>query len=176
MDIKKEITNWAEITSDMCELWTSEQILSVYNEDNEYSEVSFNYIVNGKKERNQSKIFDRLKELPGQQWCVYEFEPVINDNFAARKIAICEWITDNKGHLKNFLNKIITVQRKDDSMRNVMIMFDRATEKYAFVNLTTLHVCKCRFNTPEDALNDLKNNTKINAYYIDGVKYIPEIK
>lgn len=39
----------------------------------------------------------------------------------------------------------------------VAIMFDRNTEKYCFVNLTKGHVCKCRFNSYEEAIQDLEN-------------------
>lgn len=43
------------------------------------------------------------------------------------------------------------VIRKDKSVRIVHIMHDEATDKYAFVNLTSNHICKCRFNSYEEA-------------------------
>lgn len=69
--------------------------------------------------------------------------------------------TDN-----DFLNKVLVVNRTDGSVREVIIMFDRASGKYAFVNMTTFHVCKCRFDTPEDAMRDLDNNANVVSYHI----------
>lgn len=43
----------------------------------------------------------------------------------------------------------------------VTIMFDRNTEKYCFVNLTKGHVCKCRFNSYEEAIQDLENEISL---------------
>lgn len=43
----------------------------------------------------------------------------------------------------------------------VAIMFDRNTEKYCFVNLTKGHVCKCRFNSYEEAIQDLENEISL---------------
>lgn len=57
------------------------------------------------------------------------------------------------------------VIRSDGSKRIVGIMIDRATNKYCFVNLTTGHVCSCRFDTFEDALNDMDINEKVSAYF-----------
>lgn len=57
------------------------------------------------------------------------------------------------------------VNRCDGSKRIVRIMFDRATNKYCFVNLTTGHVCACRFDTYEEALNDMDKNEKVVTYF-----------
>lgn len=43
----------------------------------------------------------------------------------------------------------------------VAIMFDRNTEKYCFVNLTKGHVCKCSFNSYEEAIQDLENEISL---------------
>lgn len=43
----------------------------------------------------------------------------------------------------------------------VVIMFDRNSEKYCFVNLTKGHVCKCRFNSYEEAIQDLENEISL---------------
>lgn len=43
----------------------------------------------------------------------------------------------------------------------VAIMFDRNSEKYCFVNLTKGHVCKCRFNSYEEAIQDLENEISL---------------
>ena len=60
----------------------------------------------------------------------------------------------------------ILVTRKDGSTREVEIMYDRHTEKYCFVNLTSHHVCKCRFDSPSDALQDLDNDNFVDHYDI----------
>lgn len=56
------------------------------------------------------------------------------------------------------------VVRKDGTKRVVAIMPDRATGKYCFVNLTTCHVCSCRFNTEEEAINDMDHNENVESY------------
>lgn len=53
---------------------------------------------------------------------------------------------------------MIEVTRKDGSKRKIMIMKDRFTDKWCFVNLTSNHVCKCRFDSYTDALKDLYND------------------
>lgn len=57
------------------------------------------------------------------------------------------------------------VTRYDGSKRIVSIVVDRATNKYCFVNLTTGHVCACRFDTYDEALNDMDKNEKVQTYY-----------
>lgn len=59
---------------------------------------------------------------------------------------------------------MIKVIRKDKSERIVEIMFDRLTEKYCFVNLTSNHVCKCRFDSYEEALKDLDNDDFVESW------------
>lgn len=46
----------------------------------------------------------------------------------------------------------------------VEIMYDRNTNKYCFVNLSSHHVCSCRFNTVEEAFNDLNNREDVVSY------------
>ena len=46
----------------------------------------------------------------------------------------------------------------------VEIMYDRNTDKYCFVNLSSHHVCGCRFNTIEEAFNDLNNREDVISY------------
>ena len=58
----------------------------------------------------------------------------------------------------------ILVIRKDKSVRIVRIMHDEATDKYAFVNLTSNHICKCRFNSYEEALEDLQSNKDVESF------------
>lgn len=38
----------------------------------------------------------------------------------------------------------------------VLLLLDKKTNKYAFVNVSKGHVCECRFNTQNEAMNDLK--------------------
>ena len=59
---------------------------------------------------------------------------------------------------EKYLNKRIIVTRKDGSQREVEIMLDESTGKYAYVNLTSHHVCPCRFNTITEAVNDMRTN------------------
>ena len=65
---------------------------------------------------------------------------------------------------------IIDVYRKDGSIRKVSIMKDRNTGKFCFVNLTSSHVCKCRFETFEDAIADLKMREEVEHFDIHYVK------
>lgn len=65
---------------------------------------------------------------------------------------------------------IIDVYRKDGSIRKVSIMKDRNTGKFCFVNLTSLHVCKCRFETFEDAIADLKMREEVEHFDIHYIK------
>ena len=59
---------------------------------------------------------------------------------------------------------MIRVVRKDGSERDVEIMYDRYSNKYCFVNLTSKHVCKCRFDSIEDALADLNNDSFVESW------------
>ena len=64
---------------------------------------------------------------------------------------------------------MIQVIRKDGSKRIVDIMFDRNTNKYCFVNFTSKHVCKCRFNTYEEAIEDLNKDEFVQSWSIMAV-------
>ena len=48
----------------------------------------------------------------------------------------------------------------------VMLCQDRTTEKWCFVNLTTEHVCSCRFDTIDDALADMKKREDIESFSV----------
>ena len=65
---------------------------------------------------------------------------------------------------------IIDVYRKDGSVRKVSIMKDRNTGKFCFVNFTSSHVCKCRFETFEDAIADLKMREEVEHFDIHYIK------
>lgn len=42
----------------------------------------------------------------------------------------------------------------------VSIMKRKENNKYSFVNLTKSHICKCQFNSIEEALNDMDTYIK----------------
>ena len=65
---------------------------------------------------------------------------------------------------------IIDVYRKDGSIRKVSIMKDRNTGKFCFVNLTSSHVCKCRFDTFGDAIEDLMTREEVEYFDIHYAK------
>lgn len=56
----------------------------------------------------------------------------------------------------------ILVTKPDNTKRIVKILFDRKLEGYRFVNLTEghEHICKCVFNSEEEAIKDLEDHIK----------------
>ena len=46
----------------------------------------------------------------------------------------------------------------------VLLCQDRATEKWCYVNLTTEHVCACRFYTIDDAIADMKKREDVESF------------
>ena len=72
-------------------------------------------------------------------------------------------------NIENFKNNFLYVSRTDGSERNVYIMFDRYHNKFCFVNLTTMYVHKCRFDTFDEAIEDLKQRSNVKKIEI---KYI----
>lgn len=52
------------------------------------------------------------------------------------------------------------------SVRDVEIMFDRNTGKYCFVNLTSGHVCKCRFDSQEETMLDLLKDNFVKSFEV----------
>ena len=46
----------------------------------------------------------------------------------------------------------------------VMLCQDRATKKWCFVNLTTEHVCACRFDTIDDAIADMRKREDVESF------------
>lgn len=60
----------------------------------------------------------------------------------------------------------IKVTRKDESVRDVEIMFDRNTGKYCFVNLTSGHVCKRRFDSQEETMLDLLKDNFVKSFEV----------
>lgn len=58
----------------------------------------------------------------------------------------------------------IKVNRRNRPDCVVMICKDRATKKWCYVNLTTEHVCACRFDTIDDALADMKKREDVESF------------
>ena len=55
----------------------------------------------------------------------------------------------------------IKVNRRNRPDCIVMLCKDRATDKWCYVNLSTEHVCACRFDTIDDALADMKKREDV---------------
>ena len=48
----------------------------------------------------------------------------------------------------------------------VMLCQDRAAEKWCYVNLSTEHVCVCRFDTIDDAIADMKKIEDVESFSV----------
>ena len=48
----------------------------------------------------------------------------------------------------------------------VLLCQDRTTEKWCFVNLSTEHVCSCRFDTIDDAFADMKKREDVESFSV----------
>ena len=48
----------------------------------------------------------------------------------------------------------------------VMLCQDRATEKWCYVNLTSEHVCACRFDTIDDAIADMEKREDVVGFSV----------
>ena len=60
----------------------------------------------------------------------------------------------------------IKVNRRNRPDCIVLLCQDRNTEKWCFVNLTTEHVCACRFATIDDALADMKKREEVESFSV----------
>ena len=60
----------------------------------------------------------------------------------------------------------IKVIRRNSPDCIVMICKDRATKKWCFVNLSTEHVCTCRFDTIDDALADMRKREDVESFSV----------
>ena len=58
----------------------------------------------------------------------------------------------------------IKVNRRNRPDCIVMLCQDRATNKWCYVNLSTEHVCSCRFDTIDDALADMRKREDVESY------------
>ena len=58
----------------------------------------------------------------------------------------------------------IKVNRRNRPDCIVMICKDRAAKKWCYVNLSTEHVCSCRFDTIDDAFADMKKREDVESF------------
>jgi len=50
---------------------------------------------------------------------------------------------------------------RTDGIVEVMILRNKNDNTYSYINLTKGHICPCRFNTIDEALDDLKTYPKV---------------
>ena len=63
--------------------------------------------------------------------------------------------------------KIINIYRKPPKQDfEVLLCKDRTTNKWCYVNLTSKHVCSCRFDSIEEAMSDLNNRQEVISYKV----------
>lgn len=122
--------------------------------------VVFYIDVRSWSERLKHIISKRIEQAP--VWLMIDDSRIINRALVTN-ISEFEQLSTQINHLvhqldEKYLNERILVTRKDGSVREVEIMLDKSTGKYAFVNLTTHHVCPCRFDTITDAVDDMRND------------------
>jgi len=55
------------------------------------------------------------------------------------------------------------VEREDDNIE-VLLLPHKDGSGYSYINTTKGHICPCKFNTIEEALDDMKNNPKVIRY------------
>ena len=67
----------------------------------------------------------------------------------------------------------IKVNRRNRPDCIVMLGQDRATEKWCYVNLSTEHVCTCRFDTIDDALADMKKRAEVASFSVINNPFAP---
>ena len=60
----------------------------------------------------------------------------------------------------------IKVNRRNRPDCIVLLCQDRATEKWCYVNLSTEHVCACRFDTIDDALADMRKREDVERFSV----------
>lgn len=56
----------------------------------------------------------------------------------------------------------VTCRKRPDCI--VMLCKDRATDKWCYVNLSTEHVCACRFDTIDDAIADMRKREDVESF------------
>ena len=60
----------------------------------------------------------------------------------------------------------IKVNRRNRPDCIVMLCQDRTTKNWCFVNLSTEHVCACRFDTIDDAFADMRKREDVESYSV----------
>lgn len=50
---------------------------------------------------------------------------------------------------------------RTDGIIEVIILRNKSDNTYSYINLTKGHICPCRFNTIDEALDDLKTYPKV---------------
>ena len=60
--------------------------------------------------------------------------------------------------------KLKVIRKKNKPYYIVSIILDINTNKSAFVNLTSNHICSCRFNSIKEAILDLNNRNDVLTY------------
>ena len=60
----------------------------------------------------------------------------------------------------------IKVNRRNRPDCIVMLCQDRTTKKWCFVNLSTEHVCACRFDTIDDAIADMRKREDVDSFSV----------
>lgn len=53
---------------------------------------------------------------------------------------------------------------RTDGIIEVMLLRNKNDNTYSYINLTKGHICPCRFNTIDEALDDLKTYPKVISY------------
>lgn len=62
--------------------------------------------------------------------------------------------------------KFIVYRKPPKESCFVMLCKDRRSGKWCFVNLTSMHVCSCRFNTMDEAIKDLESREEVERYSV----------
>lgn len=62
--------------------------------------------------------------------------------------------------------KIVVYRKSPKESCFVMLCKDRLSGKWCFVNLTSMHVCSCCFNTMDEAIKDLENRDDVERYNV----------
>ena len=53
---------------------------------------------------------------------------------------------------------------RTDGIVEVLLFWNKSDNTYSYINLTKGHICPCKFKTIEDAIEDLKNYSKVISY------------
>lgn len=62
--------------------------------------------------------------------------------------------------------KLIVYRKPPKESCFVMLCKDRLSGKWCFVNLTSMNVCSCRFETRKEAIKDLESRDDVERYSV----------